>query len=113
MRNCFGPGAKGCDGVLAKNLLYARHRWRAEGVLTQAKTRCGPRRAARRVLDNVRIQVYLTASTMNLKRLAAFFLLFAWLQRANYGDSRSAKPFNQYKWLFICRDYDRGICCER
>ncbi len=51
--------------------LYTRHRWRVEGVHGEAKTRHGLRRAARRGLANVSIQVYLTAAVMNLKRLAA------------------------------------------
>lgn len=51
--------------------LYARHKWRAEGAHAEAKTRHGLHRAARRGLENVAIQVYLTASVMNLKRLAA------------------------------------------
>jgi transposase len=52
--------------------LYARHRWRAEGVHGEAKTRHGLRRAARRGLPNVAIQASLTAAVMNWKRLAAF-----------------------------------------
>ena len=51
--------------------LYNRHRWRSEGVHAQAKTQHGLRRAVRRRLWNVRIQAYLTATVMNLKRLAA------------------------------------------
>lgn len=51
--------------------LYARHRWRSEGVHGEAKTGHGLRRAARRGLWNVRVQSYLTAAVMNLKRLAA------------------------------------------
>ena len=58
---------------------YARHRWRVEGVHGVAKTQHGLRRAVRRGLSNVRIQSYLTAAVMNLKRLAAFLLaLFLW-----------------------------------
>jgi transposase len=52
--------------------LYRRHRWRVEGVHGEAKTVHGLRRAVRRGLANVSIQVYLTAAVMNLKRLAAF-----------------------------------------
>ena len=52
--------------------IYTQHRWRVEGVHGVAKTQHGLRRAARRGLDNVAIQVYLTATVMNLKRLAAF-----------------------------------------
>jgi len=51
---------------------YDRHRWRAEGVHGEGKTQHGLRRAVRRGVDNVAIQVYLTAAVMNLKRLAAF-----------------------------------------
>jgi transposase len=51
---------------------YSRHRWRVEGAHGEAKTQHGLRRAARRGLWNVRIQAYLTAAVMNLKRLAAF-----------------------------------------
>ena len=57
---------------------YVRHRWRVEGVHGVAKTQHGLRRAARRGLANVRIQSYLTAAVMNLKRLAA---LLSWLFR--------------------------------
>ena len=55
---------------------YKRHRWRVEGVHGEAKTQHGLRRAVRRGLDNVSIQVYLTAVAMNLKRLAAFIFSF-------------------------------------
>jgi transposase len=51
--------------------VYARHRWRVEGVHGEAKTRHGLARAVRRGLTNIRIQVYLTAAAINLKRLAA------------------------------------------
>jgi transposase len=55
---------------------YTRHKWRVEGIHGEAKTQHGLRRAARRGLANVSIQVYLTAMVMNLKRLAALFCLF-------------------------------------
>jgi transposase len=63
--------------------LYARHRWRVEGIHGEAKTRHGLGRAARRGLANVSIQVYLTAAVMNLKRLAALFgdWLVLWRRR--------------------------------
>lgn len=51
--------------------IYRRHRWRVEGAHAEAKVQYGLRRAIRRGLDNVAIQVYLTATVMNLKRLAA------------------------------------------
>lgn len=50
---------------------YRQHRWRVEGVHGEAKQQHGLRRAARRGLDNVSIQAYLTALVINLKRLAA------------------------------------------
>jgi transposase len=55
---------------------YKRHKWRVEGIHGEAKTQHGLRRAVRRGLANVSIQVYLTAMVMNLNRLAAFLLLF-------------------------------------
>src|SRR5207253_8414314 len=58
--------------------LYRRHRWRSEGFHGEAKTWHGLARAVRRGLSNMRIQAYLTAVAINLKRLAtavdAFFL---------------------------------------
>lgn len=53
---------------------YERHRWRSEGMHGEAKTRHGLDRAVRRGLANVRIQAYLTAAVINLKRLAKAFL---------------------------------------
>jgi|GEM_PF-4580769 len=47
-----------------------------EGVHGQAKQEHGLRRAARRGLANVTIQVYLTAAVINLKRLATLLWLF-------------------------------------
>lgn len=61
---------------------YVRHRWRVEGVHGRAKTQHGLRRAVRRGLANVAIQVYLTAAVMNLKRLAALLWAFLFLPRA-------------------------------
>jgi transposase len=56
--------------------LYRRHRTMVEGVHGEEKTQHGLRRAVRRGLDNVSIQVYLAAAVVNLKRLAAFFRPF-------------------------------------
>jgi hypothetical protein len=56
----------------AEKYWYSRHRWRVEGVHGEAKTQHGLRRAIRRGLANVAIQVYLTAAVINLKRLAKF-----------------------------------------
>jgi hypothetical protein len=51
--------------------LYQRHRWRSEGFHGEAKTWHGLARAVRRGLANMRIQAYLTAAAINLKRLAS------------------------------------------
>jgi transposase len=56
--------------------LYRRHRWRSEGFHGEAKTWHGLARAVRRGLDNMRIQALLTATAINLKRLAAILFLF-------------------------------------
>lgn len=57
------------------NRLYQRHRWRSEGYHGEAKTWHGLARAVRRGLQNMRIQAYLTAAAVNLKRLAAAALM--------------------------------------
>ena len=54
--------------------MYKRHLWRSEGFHGEAKTLHGLGRAVRRGLDNMKIQAYLTAAAINLKRLAAAFL---------------------------------------
>ena len=54
--------------------LYRRHRWRSEGFHGEVKTWHGLARAVRRGLDNMRIQAFLTAAAINLKRLAAALL---------------------------------------
>ncbi len=56
--------------------IYKRHRWLVEGMHGEAKTQHGLRRAVRRGLSNVAIQAYLTATVINLKRLAAALDLF-------------------------------------
>lgn len=50
--------------------LYIRHRWHVEGTQGTAKTLHGLARAIRRGLANIRIQALLTATAINLKRLA-------------------------------------------
>lgn len=60
-------------------LLYQRHRWRSEGFHGEAKTWHGLARAVRRGLANMRIQAFLTATAINLKRLAAALLALLWL----------------------------------
>jgi transposase len=57
-----------------ENRLYRRHRWRSEGFHGEAKTWHGLARAVRRGLENMRIQAFLTAAAINLKRLAAALL---------------------------------------
>ena len=54
--------------------LYQRHRWRSEGYHGEAKTWHGLARAVRRGLQNMRIQAFLTAAAVNLKRLAGAIL---------------------------------------
>src|SRR3712207_7317672 len=54
--------------------IYASHRSRIEGFHGEAKTWHGLARAVRRGLANMRIQAYLTAAAINLKRLAAVLL---------------------------------------
>ena len=63
--------------------LYQRHRWRSEGFHGEAKTWHGLARAVRRGLTNMRIQAYLTAAAINLKRLAAalYAPFVPWLAR--------------------------------
>ncbi len=58
--------------------LYQRHLWRSEGFHGEAKTWHGLGRAVRRGLDNMKIQAYLTAAAINLKRLAAALLAILW-----------------------------------
>jgi transposase len=60
--------------------LYQRHRWRSEGFHGEAKTWHGLSRAVRRGLANMKIQAYLTAAAINLKRLAAALLRFFYAQ---------------------------------
>ena len=61
---------------------YSRHRACVEGRNGEAKEQHGLRRAARRGLEQVLIQAYLTAVVMNLKRLGAFvFDVFRLLSR--------------------------------
>ena len=50
---------------------YKRHRWQVEGVHGRAKTQHSLARAIGRGMNNVSIQVYLTAAVMNLKKLAS------------------------------------------
>ncbi|MBW7057432.1 transposase, partial [Paracoccus bogoriensis] len=56
--------------------IYTRHRWRVEGTHGTAKTLHGLAGAIRRGLENMKIQALLTATAMNLKKLAVAVLLF-------------------------------------
>jgi IS5 family transposase len=60
---------------LRERRIYASHRSRIEGFHGEAKTWHGLARAVRRGLENMKIQAYLTAAAINLKRLAAALLL--------------------------------------
>lgn len=57
--------------------LYASHRSKVEGVHGEEKTWHGLARACRRGLENIKIQAYLTAAVLNLKRLIAALILVA------------------------------------
>lgn len=59
-----------------EHAIYTRHRWQVEGAHGMAKTLHGLARAIRRGLDNMKIQALLTATAMNLKKLAAAILMF-------------------------------------
>ena len=56
--------------------LYQRHRWRSEGCHGEAKTWHGLARAVRRGLGNMKIQAYLKAAAINLKRFWPLFSRF-------------------------------------
>ena len=87
---------------------YQRHKWRVEGIHGEAKTQHGLRRAVRRGLANVSIQVYLTAMVMNLKRLAAFLLLFLVRRQRRRHDRDN---LNLLRIIFIgVTDYWQSIC---
>jgi len=71
---------------------YRRHRWRVEGVHGEAKTQHGLRRAARRGIAEVAIQVFLTAAAINLKRLAGRLLRVIALLNAQTGAPSAFSP---------------------
>lgn len=62
----------------ADHAIYTRHRWRVEGAHGTAKTLHGLARAIRRGLQNMKIQALLTATAMNLKKLAAAVMMLLW-----------------------------------
>ena len=67
--------------------LYQRHRWRSQGYHGEAKAWHGLARAVRRGLRNMRIQAFLTAAAINLKRLAAALIIYL-LPRASARPAR-------------------------
>lgn len=73
--------------------LYQRHRWRSEGFHGEAKTSHRLARAVRRGLQNMRIQAFLTAAAVNLKRLAAALCALFWsLLAVLYRPGRLLEP---------------------
>lgn len=82
--------------------LYTRHRWIVEGRHGEAKTGHGLARAVRRGLDNVRIQAYLTAAVMNLKRLAAKLLTPSGPQSHPTGPFAPLCRMLRTIWAHIC-----------
>ncbi len=87
--------------------IYTRHRYLVEGIHGEEKTQHGLRRAARRGLANVAIQVYLTAIVVNLKRLAAFLpLIFAFCRRKSrvYVSTNAPSRFLIRFWKIIVED---------
>jgi transposase len=105
---CFSPNAKRRTILLHKDhpallrarrrhlawtererILYASHRARVEGVHGEEKAWHGLARAARRGLANMKIQAYLTAAAVNLKRLAAAIAFLLMLLLVQIRQSRS------------------------
>ena len=67
--------------------LYRRHRSRVEGVHGEARAWHGLARAIRRGRDNMRIQAFLTAAAINLKRLTAALFAILLLFAIHFGNS--------------------------
>ena len=79
---------------------YSRHRSCVEGRNGEAKEQHALRRAARRGIDQVLIQVYLTAVVMNLKRLgASVFAFFRLMNRSWKGLIAFTNSFSNIRWL--------------
>ena len=73
--------------------LHQRHRWRSEGFHGEAKCWHGLARAIRRGLQNMRVQSFLTAMAVNLKRLAvALALIWTALSVLLTGSAGLAEP---------------------
>ena len=93
--------------------LYQRHRWRSEGFHGEAKTWHGLARAVRRGLANMKIQAYLTAAAVNLKRLAAALLaklLKLWLTTVS--TSRRGSLRDRLRNPYRQRNGDRENTCN-
>lgn len=73
--------------------LYQRHRWRSDGFHGEAKAWHGLARAVRRGLQNMRIQAFLTAEAVNLKRIATAPL---WLVLGSAG-----RALTDAKWIVL------------
>jgi transposase len=85
---------------------YQRHRWLVEGRHGEAKTQHGLSRAVRWGLENVAIQVYLTAAVMNLKRLATALSLFLrFLQRSDDLSRRKSIPLEDFSIITAILGY--------
>lgn len=82
--------------------LYNRHRGLVEGVHGEAKSCHGLARAVRRGITNMRIQAYLTAAAINLKRLATFFVALLSLIMA-----KSRVDHRRYLFSSARRQYER------
>jgi transposase len=103
---------------------YKRHKWLVEGRQGEAKVCHGLARAVRRGLDQVAIQVFMTAAVMNLKRLAAalyeaFVRLFPIIQspRSFVPDfplfsATSASPPNLIARLPTTATFSTAPCCS-
>ena len=79
---------------------YSRHRSCVEGRNGEAKEQHALRRAARRGIEQVLIQAYMTAVVMNLKRLGAFvFALFRLMKRSMKGLIAIINSYANIGWL--------------
>lgn len=88
--------------------LYQRHRWRSEGFHGEAKTWHGLARAVRRGLANMKIQAYLTAAAINLKRLAA--AIFAIFEAARPATKICPEPLSKRTRLPLFNDPTMQRC---
>ena len=93
---CCGPDAAVSAGQMRTGGFISGIAGAPKDFHGEAKTWHGLARAVRRGLANMKIQAYLTAAAVNLKRLAAALLalLWFWIARRSrlsiYGSHRSA-----------------------